>query len=202
MARGRHAGRQDWPYRGIEAAGHQGPDGWRWHERRAGACCRARVDVTGQRHSSEPGNRRPGVPRRSPRARRRCHRLLAESAAADAAKSVAGCGIQFACRAACDCGASNATGRCRRHVGFVTAGDLERIARASRREGVLLMEVLVFLVPLALTLGAIGLMGFLWSLKNGQYDDLEGAGWRAIADDEPFPENHAPGQGPDAARAP
>ena len=47
------------------------------------------------------------------------------------------------------------------------------------------MEVLVFLVPLALMLGAIGLMGFLWSLKNGQYDDLEGAGWRAIADDEP-----------------
>lgn len=47
------------------------------------------------------------------------------------------------------------------------------------------MEVLVFLVPLAVTLGAIGLAGFLWSLKNGQYDDLEGAGWRAIADDEP-----------------
>ena len=53
------------------------------------------------------------------------------------------------------------------------------------------MEVLVFLVPLALTLGAIGLMGFLWSLKNGQYDDLEGAGWRAIADDEPVRENRA-----------
>ena len=50
------------------------------------------------------------------------------------------------------------------------------------------MEVLVFLVPLALTLGALGLMGFLWSLKNGQYDDLEGAGWRAIADDEPAQE--------------
>jgi cbb3-type cytochrome oxidase maturation protein len=50
------------------------------------------------------------------------------------------------------------------------------------------MEVLVFLVPLALTLGALGLMGFLWSLKNGQYDDLEGAGWRAIADDEPVSE--------------
>jgi len=47
------------------------------------------------------------------------------------------------------------------------------------------MEVLVFLVPLALTLGLIGLMGFLWSLKSGQYDDLEGAGWRAIADEEP-----------------
>ncbi len=54
------------------------------------------------------------------------------------------------------------------------------------------MEVLVFLVPLALMLGAIGLMGFLWSLKNGQYDDLEGAGWRAIADDEPDPEEPGP----------
>ena len=30
------------------------------------------------------------------------------------------------------------------------------------------MEVLVFLVPLALLLGLIGLMGFLWSLRNGQ----------------------------------
>lgn len=47
------------------------------------------------------------------------------------------------------------------------------------------MEVLVYLVPLALMLGLFGLLGFLWSLKNGQYDDLEGAGWRAIADDEP-----------------
>jgi cbb3-type cytochrome oxidase maturation protein len=47
------------------------------------------------------------------------------------------------------------------------------------------MEVLVILVPLAIALGGIGLTGFLWSLKNGQYDDLDGAAWRAIADDEP-----------------
>lgn len=47
------------------------------------------------------------------------------------------------------------------------------------------MEVLVILVPLALMLGLLGLAGFLWSLKNGQYDDLEGAGWRAIAEDGP-----------------
>ena len=46
------------------------------------------------------------------------------------------------------------------------------------------MEVLVILVPLALGLGLVGLLAFLWSLKNGQYDDLEGAAWRAIADDE------------------
>jgi cbb3-type cytochrome oxidase maturation protein len=47
------------------------------------------------------------------------------------------------------------------------------------------MEVLVILVPLALGLGLVGLLGFLWSLKSGQYEDLEGAAWRAIADDEP-----------------
>jgi cbb3-type cytochrome oxidase maturation protein len=50
------------------------------------------------------------------------------------------------------------------------------------------MEVMIYLVPLALLLGFAGLMGFLWTLKNGQYDDLEGAGWRAIADDEPVEE--------------
>jgi cbb3-type cytochrome oxidase maturation protein len=48
-----------------------------------------------------------------------------------------------------------------------------------------MMEVLVILVPLALCLGLAGLCGFLWSLKNGQYEDLDGAAWRAIADDEP-----------------
>ena len=44
------------------------------------------------------------------------------------------------------------------------------------------MEVLVYLVPLALMLGGLGLAAFLWSLKSGQFDD--GAAWRAIADDE------------------
>ena len=46
------------------------------------------------------------------------------------------------------------------------------------------MEVLVILVPLALGLGLVGLIAFLWSLKSGQYDDLDGAAWRAIADEE------------------
>jgi cbb3-type cytochrome oxidase maturation protein len=50
------------------------------------------------------------------------------------------------------------------------------------------MEVMIILVPLALALGLAGLLAFLWSLKSGQYDDLEGAAWRAIADDdEPQP---------------
>lgn len=46
------------------------------------------------------------------------------------------------------------------------------------------MEVLIFLVPLALLLGLAGLVGFLWSLKSGQYDDQDGATWRAISKDD------------------
>lgn len=46
------------------------------------------------------------------------------------------------------------------------------------------MEVLIYLVPIALSLGLLGLGAFLWSLKTGQYDDLEGAAWRAIMDDD------------------
>jgi cbb3-type cytochrome oxidase maturation protein len=46
------------------------------------------------------------------------------------------------------------------------------------------MEVLAYLVPLALMLGLLGLAAFLWSLQTGQYDDLDGAAWRAIIDDD------------------
>jgi cbb3-type cytochrome oxidase maturation protein len=37
---------------------------------------------------------------------------------------------------------------------------------------------------MALTLGLIGLTAFLWSLKSGQYDDVEGAALRVLADDD------------------
>ncbi|MGJ4883362.1 MULTISPECIES: cbb3-type cytochrome oxidase assembly protein CcoS [unclassified Bradyrhizobium] len=57
------------------------------------------------------------------------------------------------------------------------------------------MEVMIILVPLALALGLAGLVGFLWSLKSGQYEDLEGAAWRAIADDD----EQAPPAQPEAA---
>jgi cbb3-type cytochrome oxidase maturation protein len=45
------------------------------------------------------------------------------------------------------------------------------------------MTALAWLIPAALGLGALGLAAFLWSLRNGQYDDLEGAGWRALDDE-------------------
>jgi cbb3-type cytochrome oxidase maturation protein len=42
-------------------------------------------------------------------------------------------------------------------------------------------------------LGLAGLVAFLWSLRSGQYDDLDGAVWRAIADDEPPPQTRQQG---------
>ncbi|MCR6499748.1 cbb3-type cytochrome oxidase assembly protein CcoS [Shinella sp. CPCC 101442] len=51
------------------------------------------------------------------------------------------------------------------------------------------MNTLIFLIPIALLLGALGLGAFLWSLKSGQYDDVEGAAWRVLddGDDRPGP---------------
>lgn len=46
------------------------------------------------------------------------------------------------------------------------------------------MTVLLVLIPIALLLGALGLGAFLWSLKSGQYEDLDGAGERILLDDE------------------
>jgi cbb3-type cytochrome oxidase maturation protein len=46
------------------------------------------------------------------------------------------------------------------------------------------MTILLFLIPAALALGAIGLAAFLWSLRNGQFDDLDGAASRILVDDD------------------
>lgn len=49
------------------------------------------------------------------------------------------------------------------------------------------MTILVYLLPAALFLGLLGLGAFLWSLKSGQYDDLDGAAERILFDDEDAP---------------
>jgi len=46
------------------------------------------------------------------------------------------------------------------------------------------MNVLVYLIPIALLLGLIGLAAFLWALKSGQFDDMEGEANRILFDDE------------------
>lgn len=46
------------------------------------------------------------------------------------------------------------------------------------------MSVLIFLIPITLGLGLLGLGCFLWSLKSKQYEDMEGAANRILFDDD------------------
>ncbi len=49
------------------------------------------------------------------------------------------------------------------------------------------MSGLLYLIPVALFLGLLGLGAFIWSLKSGQYDDLDGAAERILYDDDDEP---------------
>lgn len=46
------------------------------------------------------------------------------------------------------------------------------------------MSPLLFLIPIALALGGLGLLAFLWTLGDGQYEDLDGAAQRIFLDDD------------------
>ncbi|MGW9331673.1 cbb3-type cytochrome oxidase assembly protein CcoS [Bosea sp. NPDC055594] len=46
------------------------------------------------------------------------------------------------------------------------------------------MNILIVLMPLALALGLTGLAAFFWSMRTGQYSDMEGPGWRILDDDD------------------
>ncbi len=47
------------------------------------------------------------------------------------------------------------------------------------------MNVLLILIPIAVLLGLVGLGAFLWALKSGQFEDLDGAASRILFDDDP-----------------
>ena len=49
------------------------------------------------------------------------------------------------------------------------------------------MTGLAILIPIALGMGLMGLAAFLWSMRAGQYDDLEGAAHRILIDEEDAP---------------
>ncbi len=54
------------------------------------------------------------------------------------------------------------------------------------------MTILYLLIPVTFSMGLVGLSVFLWSLRNGQYEDLSGAAERVLldVDDEPLPAPH------------
>ena len=45
------------------------------------------------------------------------------------------------------------------------------------------MIYLAWLVPIALGMGVVGLVAFMWSMRSGQYDDLDGAAERVLLAD-------------------
>lgn len=49
------------------------------------------------------------------------------------------------------------------------------------------MTALAWLIPAALFLGLLGLAAFLWALRSGQFEDLDGAAYRILEDDESGP---------------
>lgn len=46
------------------------------------------------------------------------------------------------------------------------------------------MNDFLFLVPISIAMGVIGLIAFLWSLRCDQYDDLDGAAYRVLDEDD------------------
>jgi cbb3-type cytochrome oxidase maturation protein len=57
------------------------------------------------------------------------------------------------------------------------------------------MSLLAWLVPVALGMGLVGLLAFLWSMKSGQLEDLDGAAERVLlheTDDAPLPDRNSP----------
>jgi cbb3-type cytochrome oxidase maturation protein len=50
------------------------------------------------------------------------------------------------------------------------------------------VTAILILIPAALFLGGLGLIAFLWSLRSGQYDDLDGAAVRILDAESPSAE--------------
>lgn len=46
------------------------------------------------------------------------------------------------------------------------------------------MEIIIILLPLALLLGLIFFLAFVWTLRKGQFDDLETPRFRILLDDK------------------
>ncbi len=46
------------------------------------------------------------------------------------------------------------------------------------------MTIILYLLVISLVMGAGGVVVFLWSLRRGQYDDMEGAANRILFDED------------------
>jgi len=49
------------------------------------------------------------------------------------------------------------------------------------------MQIIAYLIPIALGLGGLGLVAFIWAARTGQFDDPDGAAYRILIDDDDRP---------------
>ena len=57
------------------------------------------------------------------------------------------------------------------------------------------MEILYLLIPLALVLAGFIVWAFLWAIRAGQFDDLEGPAHRILMDEDQRPAAKLPTHG-------
>jgi cbb3-type cytochrome oxidase maturation protein len=89
-----------------------------------------------------------------------------------------------------------------RHVGQFPLRRTERLAPAARGQALrLVMESLYLLIPLSIVLVFVIAVIFWWSVRSGQFDDLEGPGYRVVSDDDTPPAD-ARAKAPDPGRRP
>ena len=69
-----------------------------------------------------------------------------------------------------------------RHVSIFHGCNGERAKGAFGKKRDRIMTALAWLIPVALGLGLLGLGAFLWALKSGQFEDLDGAAYRILED--------------------
>jgi len=109
-----------------------------------------------------------------------CSRSSLIEVAARADRLIKNLGLTIAYNAARRARVRDAPDRCAVQVRIVAPGRRQRapapLAAAK--------SVLVYLIPIALLLGLTGLCVFLWALRSGQFDDLDGAAERILLDDE------------------
>ena len=195
------SGRQGSPYRVDRGVGTKGPDDRRRSQRRTGAGCCARLDGAGIRCRCRPQRRRSGVPPREPAGGAAGSHRCAKREAAGPGKS--GHRRRLQCDRIADrhSGICDAADRGGGHVAIVIDRRCQRTApwwrsseKATQRQfvekqsslaaictGERQMMDFFYLIPVALALGAAGLAAFMWSLKSGQYEDLDGAAERILS---------------------
>lgn len=54
------------------------------------------------------------------------------------------------------------------------------------------MNIILLLAPFSVLLGLMAVGAFLWTLRSGQYDDIEGSAARILIDDDGAPDENAP----------